>query len=251
MAPAAEDLWLVRLEVGWRPLHELARRMRLPPRTVDVGYLMHCLLADLFDQQAPRPFAVMEDLGRSVGVLGYARCAAEELARAAHERGSPPALTAVNWPALESKVMPRDWQSGKLFRYWTRVCPTVRKAQSGTHNRKGAEVDAFVSACWAAGAPEVPVSRESVYREWLQAHLERQTGARLRDSRLERFERSRLVRRGVGHPRRAHVTERPMAELSGTIEVTDGAAFRCLLQRGLGRHRAFGFGLLLLRPVAS
>ncbi|MEE8524028.1 MAG: type I-E CRISPR-associated protein Cas6/Cse3/CasE [Thermoanaerobaculia bacterium] len=47
------------------------------------------------------------------------------------------------------------------------------------------------------------------------------------------------------------VPERPDALLTGTLEVTDPDAFATLLARGVGRHRAFGFGMLLLRPPGS
>ncbi|MDD4944986.1 MAG: type I-E CRISPR-associated protein Cas6/Cse3/CasE [Rhodoferax sp.] len=39
--------------------------------------------------------------------------------------------------------------------------------------------------------------------------------------------------------------------LAGQMRVTDPQAFAQLLANGLGRHRTFGFGLLLLRPVRS
>jgi CRISPR system Cascade subunit CasE len=42
--------------------------------------------------------------------------------------------------------------------------------------------------------------------------------------------------------------ERPNAVLEGHLMVRDPVAFRALLARGVGRHRAFGFGMLLLRP---
>ena len=39
------------------------------------------------------------------------------------------------------------------------------------------------------------------------------------------------------------------AVFEGTLEVRDAALFQGLLARGVGRHRAFGFGMLLLRPA--
>jgi CRISPR system Cascade subunit CasE len=38
---------------------------------------------------------------------------------------------------------------------------------------------------------------------------------------------------------------------SGLLQVEDAAAFTALLARGIGRHRAFGFGMLLLKPATS
>ena len=37
--------------------------------------------------------------------------------------------------------------------------------------------------------------------------------------------------------------------VEGTLTVGDPDAFSRLLARGIGRHRAFGFGMLLLRPA--
>ena len=42
---------------------------------------------------------------------------------------------------------------------------------------------------------------------------------------------------------------RPSAVLEGTLSITDPVEFRQTLARGIGRHRAFGFGMLLLRPA--
>lgn len=64
------------------------------------------------------------------------------------------------------------------------------------------------------------------------------------------FQRTRVLRRpvqpGAG---RAHVeSEGPDATLRGCLRIEDGAGFAALLGRGVGRHRAFGFGMLLLTP---
>ncbi len=43
----------------------------------------------------------------------------------------------------------------------------------------------------------------------------------------------------------------PEAEFEGTLEVLDGTAFHAVLARGIGRHRAFGYGMLLVRPAGQ
>ena len=40
-----------------------------------------------------------------------------------------------------------------------------------------------------------------------------------------------------------------LATVHGTMTVTDPAAFAQLLAHGVGRHRAYGYGMLLLRPA--
>jgi CRISPR system Cascade subunit CasE len=104
-------------------------------------------------------------------------------------------------------------------------------------------------------------SRESVYREWF---TDRMTAAAiLADVRVVSLRDARLWRRGTpgegaaamthGHRRprlgsRAAIGRRD-AVFEGTLEVRDAALFQELLARGVGRHRAFGFGMLLLRPA--
>ena len=41
----------------------------------------------------------------------------------------------------------------------------------------------------------------------------------------------------------------PEVIAGSTLIITDPTAFRVALARGIGRHRAFGFGMLLLKPA--
>jgi CRISPR system Cascade subunit CasE len=47
------------------------------------------------------------------------------------------------------------------------------------------------------------------------------------------------------------VSEGPEATFHGTLEITDPVRFADLLARGVGRHRAYGYGMLLLRASNS
>jgi CRISPR system Cascade subunit CasE len=42
--------------------------------------------------------------------------------------------------------------------------------------------------------------------------------------------------------------EGPDATMSGTLRIDDPSAFASALSHGIGRHRTFGFGMLLLAP---
>jgi CRISPR system Cascade subunit CasE len=105
----------------------------------------------------------------------------------------------------------------------------------------------FLDRCWQQEDAAVPVDREAAYRDWLAAELARNHAATLAAGRLEGFQIGRLLRRTQGTERRSAIVERPDALMGGELVVDDGPAFGQLLQRGLGRHRAFGFGMLLLR----
>ena len=50
---------------------------------------------------------------------------------------------------------------------------------------------------------------------------------------------------------RGGYSEGPDALMRGVLEITDGPAFAQLLAGGVGRHRAYGYGMLLLRPAGS
>ena len=242
----------------------------------DLGYLVHSLLARLFDGEPPRPFDVQPARGdgRRVDVLAYTRAAPEaELARA---RRTADAVieSAVDWSRAAFKPMP-ELDRGCEVGFRLRACPAVRV---GKHHpfgfAHGAEIDPYQNLLFrelaergvrpedrrarAEVVAELP-PREAVYRKWLAGRLGE--AAELRGARLTALADARLWRRGVPgegsarvmHARRRHrgkgaVIGRRDAVFEGSLRVTDAAAFVSLLARGVGRHRAFGFGMLLLRP---
>lgn len=102
---------------------------------------------------------------------------------------------------------------------------------------KGAEVDAFLAAPLRGN----PAPRETIYLDWLAERLLPAATLDLAATRLASFRRLRIQRAG----RRL---EGPEAVLHGTLNVLDPAAFAALLQRGIGRHRTYGYGMILLRP---
>ena len=239
------DLCMVRMRFDLAKLFELGRRRRLPLRQADLGYLIHCELKELFGAEAPGPFSYDEPHGRMVPVLAYTRRDKDELVQHAATFADPAVHAACDMRGIEEKTMPRAWPSRARFGFEVRACPVVRMSSAGEHHRKGAEVDAFLARCWKTKGT---VEREAVYREWLDGELARRGGVALVSFGLKAFQRERLLRRDHAGERRSHPTERPDARFSGELEVTDGPAFEALLARGIGRHRAFGFGMLLLRP---
>jgi CRISPR system Cascade subunit CasE len=92
----------------------------------------------------------------------------------------------------------------------------------------------------------MPRSREEVYTDWLSRQLDGRGGAALESATLQSFQRTRAVRK-----RGNRYSEGPDALMRGVLTVTDGKAFAELLARGVGRHRAYGYGMLLLRPAGQ
>jgi CRISPR system Cascade subunit CasE len=215
-------------------------------RQFDEGYLVHCLLTEVWQDDAPAPF-VVRGSGRQLDVWGYTKRSVSQLAEHARAFADPGTLAVFDGlTGLADKEMP-VFPAGQRVGFLSKVCPVVRLAKSVDGRRAGAEVDAFLSRCFAAG-PGVPVDREEVYREWFAARLGEATvsGVRLEDLVVDSISRVRLVRRTQGSERSAKTLERPEVRLRGTLVVEDGETFLGIIARGIGRHRAFGYGAVLV-----
>lgn len=244
-------LFLHKLPLRAAELVTIARRRNISVRDVDEGYLVHALLTELWQADAPRPFllagASLEEGRRSavIDVWGYSRVPKAAMVEHAASFGDPGVIAVIDGglEAIASKSMPR-FEAGRLVGFRLRACPIVR-TKSSREPDKSRELDAWLAACLRN--PNQPVSREAVYAEWLAARLGGR-GVEVVRSSLVGFQRDRLVRRTQGEERVARRLERPDARFEGILRVTDPEAFEMLLVRGIGRHRAFGFGMLLLVP---
>ncbi len=246
---------MVRLALRTDRIVERGHRLRLPLREIDLGYLVHVQLTSLFGDLAPAPFAIEVDARArpsearpGTNVLGYAH--ADRAALEAHARtfAEPQDWESCNWTTASSKPMPELFEPGQRLGFEVRACPIVRSKTE--RHPDGREVDAFLAECLRVG-PDQQVDREQIYLAWLGRELARGGASSLEHAELVRFKRERLLRRTQGSDRKAHSLERPDATLVGRLKVDDPAAFAELLARGIGRHRAFGFGMVLLRPLRS
>ena len=246
-------LWKLRLDA--RAVAELGRRQKLLQRNVDDGYLVHAALRAACGEQTPSPFVLERMLSPDPSsapnlevVLAHADRPFER-ASLSHEHQH---LIDIG----ESRPMPLP-SEGQRLRFVVRTTPTVRTRRPVDPNApllprgKGREVDAFLAEVGRVG-PDVEVDRARVYRDWLAAQLASHGDAVLEDFSLLAFRRVRLLRKEAGgaEGRSRHIVERPEALLTGTLRVTEPTRFATLIARGVGRHRAFGFGMLLIRPMA-
>lgn len=243
-------LHLVRLAVDPRALSAFAVSNGIGDD--DGGYALHRALRDRFSAAGPQPFRFLPDHRRGPHLLGYVadRAAFED---AAALPVAEPLLRAVFAGAPDVQAMPESWREGARYAFEVRVRPVVRyggRVRAARAERPGAwqnragEVDAFVAACERAG-DGVPVDREGVYLNWLSHRIGEAAAVEAAELRLLRRVRTRRSSHGKGGMARV---EGPDALVAGTMTVADPAAFAALLARGVGRHAAFGFGMLLLSP---
>lgn len=232
-------LHLVRLKVDPPVLMRFAAEQGLLRHEDDGhGYTLHAWLAAMFGPGAPQPFRLFD---RRCEILGYGACDAAQMAGYAQTYAAPAAWSALQPDSLASKPMRVDWVGGERLQVDVLTCPVSRK--------DGHEKDVFLRALDRLGDDAPP--RGDVYLEWFR----RQWGDAvvIEYAELTGFGRRRLLRRDQrsvkGGPRASRSLERPFAEFRAVLRVAQPQAFAELLRRGLGRHRAFGFGMLLLSPM--
>lgn len=223
---------------AWRQGHAGGRN----PSDEDFGYAAHAWLVAALGDRAPRPFRLQENRA-GLRLLGYAADGVASLAQHARDFALPDAQSVCDWSAAAGKEMPASWAAGRRLGFEVRACPIIRGVR---------ERDVYlVEVDQAKMAGREPASRAQVYGQWLQCQLERDSAAQVvaETVNLIGFRRVRALRQSrsrQGQQRQG--LERPDALLTGELVVRDPDAFGRLLERGIGRHRAFGFGMLLLRP---
>lgn len=241
------NLHLVELPLSLRSLHIWAGARGLGDG-LDEGAALHNLLGETFGPAVLQPFRLMvAPRARSGTLYAYSALDADNLHMQARAIMAPTQAAVIDLDLLRSLPRPAStWTAGQRLGFDLRIRPVVRLASdlrgaddSGTpvSFRKGAEVDVFL----AAVLRDLRTTREAAYLDWLAARLAPVAVLERAASHLATFQRNRVQRNG----RRI---EGPDAVVHGTLTVIDPAAFAGLLARGVGRHRSFGYGMLLLRP---
>ncbi|CAO3416141.1 type I-E CRISPR-associated protein Cas6/Cse3/CasE [Azospirillum endophyticum] len=270
-------LHLIRLPVDVRALARWAAERRLGLTDgggFDDGRALHHLLSETFGKGMLQPFRLLLAPGPAVrgSLYAYCRADAAALREEAMAVAPPEHLGVVDLNALAGKPMPDYWRPGRRIGFEIRARPVRRLLAplpagpaGGPGARpfakgpfaKGDEVDAFLVAALRRspqgdGGPaadidaDTALSREAVYAGWLAERLA--GAATVTAVRLASFRRHAASRKGAG--RGAVTLDGPDALLQGELEIGDPAAFRLALEKGVGRHRAYGFGMLLLRPAS-
>lgn len=259
-SPAPDAITFLRLTVDMRQLYRVAKDRGWGKRGssdyFDEGRALHHALTESFGEKALPLFRLLVAPGKGKGAL-YAYSTSPEMQLRQNAEICPHEYDEVlGVKDLRAKAFPTRFATGARLGFDLRVRP-VRRTKSGQNKSGVRELDAFLHEALRHDDPDFMAksgrTRERVYNDWLN---ERFAGAAALEmdengiptARLARFNREIAVRRDGGEGRNSG-TEGPDAVIHGTLIVSDEAGFAALLANGIGRHKTYGYGMLLLRPA--
>ncbi len=211
----------------------------------DEGRALHHLVDETLGPGVLRPFRLFAPQGKPMGTLyGYCGMGDHALKTRARINARPEYLGILALDRMEGKAMPAEWTAGSRLGFDVRVRP-VRRLNEDIRNgdrlfRRGVELDAFLLESLRRGVDAR--ARAGVYLDWLAERLDPVAELDRRAARIVRLERVRISRGTAG------ITG-PDVTVRGVLELKEPDRFAALLARGIGRHRGFGYGMLLLRPA--
>ena len=247
----SDTLYLAHLPLSPAGLNRWGGQRGWAKGTFDEGRALHHLLSEMFGAGALRPFRLMVGQGTRHGNL-YAYTLQDDaaLSEIANLASLPDHLSVIDPTNLRTKPMP-IFRAGQRLGFDLRARPVRRlAAPMGKKFAKGDEVDVFLHEALrrhgddSKGMQTAGRDRDSAYRDWLAERLAPVADLDRQATVLTRMRRQRVVR-----DRR--VLDGPDATFHGTLTVTDPEKFRKVLTHGVGRHGAYGYGMLLLRPPAQ
>lgn len=211
----------------------------------DLGYALHALLAEAFDGQAPAPYRYMNEQG----LLAYSDANENDLLGRI-ENAAPEIRRILGLERHRLRSFPVEWPGGKRLGFEVRIRPIIR-----TKAGKERDIYQYRMEQQEDDRELSTPSREGVYREWLDARLNTDNAACLVNAAMHGFTLCQAIRRPQKRVRDSQRKPRgvtgPDVLFRGELEVNNPAAFAQLISAGIGRHRAFGYGMLLLRPAGD
>ncbi|WP_420635254.1 type I-E CRISPR-associated protein Cas6/Cse3/CasE [Candidatus Palauibacter sp.] len=227
----------------------------------DEGYALHVLLSGIFGKAVLQPFRTFRpSRSRTATLYAYSNHDQQALRRLADAAAPPESLQVIDLASVRTKPMPVLLCAGQRIGFDIRVRPVRRlgrdlaDSQSGKVLRKGREIDAFRLELlhqfpdgWRDpdGARMAGMSRTVVYGKWLAERLAGAADVVPKSCRVAAFRRRRVVRGNGQGP------EGPDAVLHGECVVRDPVDFATKIRKGVGRHRAYGYGMLIARPPGT
>lgn len=236
-------LAMIRMPVDVRALRIYATMTRTGDD--DGCYALHHAMRKRWGDTAPQPFhAVLS--GPEPHVVGYM-----EDPSALQVVGNEPHLRAVFPDGAQSRTITLPERAGETYSFRLRARPLIRYGkriadmiEKETGRRPFPEMCAVQATRLRTGADVDPTD---VCRAWLAKRLE--GAASLATFSLLDYVAQPVLRSTHG-PAGPRTFPGSTAVMTGTIVIEDATAFAALLAKGVGRHAAFGYGLMLIAPAA-
>ena len=227
---------------------------------MDEGRALLYMLSETFCKGALSTFRLMPggNGSRQATLHAYALKTEDELRDTVRAFAPPEYVTLLGVRHLRSRPMPDSWPNEKRLAFDVRVRPVRRlfkplegwclstTRQAPKPFPKGAKVDAFLVAALRQFPNRPPDGfntrqfRAETYLAWLRERLA--PAARLEKATIASADRKPALRK-------AAVSHGPDVIFQGELTVTDPESFARILEAGVGRHTAYGYGMLLLRPA--
>ena len=247
-------------------LAALRQQAALQGMSADEGVALHHFLSETFGKGALQPFRLMPGRRQAptATLYGYGPKNGDALTSAAEQFGVPEIDAVFQRDTIKTKPLPTHFPEGKRLGFDLRVRPVRRlKTELVAESREvrrdilngkpvkpllaGAEVDAFLVNRMRTN-PSLDDTedtqrdgREAVYLSWLAHRLKDAAALDETACGLARYVRRKVYRGG-------RALDGPDATIHGELIVRDPTVFAKLITKGVGRHTAYGYGLLLLRP---
>ena len=204
----------------------------------------HCLMAESFGKaQMPKPFAIKTRLtnGTLQGTaLAYTCITAEELRKVAEQHQKLAHSAVMDPRTIMTIPVPDQWSEGHSIRFEIRIRPTKRSSSRDAEHPKS-ELDIYLGSAENA-------SRAETYCQWLSESMWRQGGLQATPLSMVM---TKFAMRRVRRQNPSQRTTGPDATITGDATVVNPERMRSALADGLGRHKAYGYGMLLLRPSGN
>ena len=209
------------------------------------AYGNHQLLWQLFPGHSERPFLFRQELERESRVDGQPRGLPLFYVLSSTEPAPVPGLLACETKRFEPRL-----HSGQQLAFKLRANPVVARKEEGRSRSRRHDVLMDAKKAAKESGEEDPAT--------IQARMDAAARQWLGDERRGEGHGFRLLAEPVVSGYRQHAYRRKGGEIrfssvdfEGSLEVRDAERFQRALAEGLGRSKAFGCGMWLIRRLAA
>lgn len=142
---------------------------------------------------------------------------------------------------VESRLFDPAFSPGLRLRFTLRANPTICKAGK----RHDLLMEAKLRVKNQVEQADIWPHQQQAAVEWLQRQGE-QSGFSLLTTDVDAYRQQHIVR-----PKSRQIIQFSSVDYSGVIEIRDPACFQQRLAQGYGKSRAFGCGLMLIKPEVA